>query len=91
MKKTVKLAFASTLLISAVPTNANTLNIQWLGASTLIFEFGDIQIITDPALGIGEKAYRMADPNESFDPSIGPMVKDHRRVQLLHPAQTKNY
>lgn len=87
MKKTVKLAFASTLLISAVPTNATTLNIQWLGASTLIFEFGDIQIITDPALGVGEKAYRMADPNENFDLSVGPMVKDHRRMQSL-PAIT---
>lgn len=83
MKKSIAKTLSCTLIMSSATASADTLNVQWLGASTLIFEFGDIQLITDPALGEGEKAYRMADPNENFDPSIGPTVKDHRRLQSL--------
>lgn len=64
-------------------SHAEEVNLQWLGGPTLLIEFGEIKLLTDPMLGEGDSAYRMADPNEAFDLAIGPTVKDHARMTPL--------
>ncbi|MEZ8825105.1 MBL fold metallo-hydrolase [Vibrio amylolyticus] len=75
------------LAISAYSTHgySQQLDMKWLGGPTLLIEFGGIQLLTDPMLGQGENAYRMADPNEDFDLTKGPTVKDHARIGALPP------
>ncbi|OOE38493.1 hypothetical protein BZG06_16235 [Salinivibrio kushneri] len=79
------LVMASTLTLSV---NAEQVDIQWLGGPTMLIKFGPIQILTDPMLGEGEKAFRMADPNEVFDLKTGPRVKDHKRLTPLPALDT---
>lgn len=69
---------------------AERVDIQWLGGPTMLIEFGPIQVLTDPMLGEGEKAYRMADPNEPFDLKTGPRVKDHKRLTPLPELTISN-
>ncbi|MBV7263384.1 MBL fold metallo-hydrolase [Photobacterium sp. WH77] len=78
-----RVAIAAAMVMSLPIAQANELNIQWLGGPTMLIEFGNIQLLTDPMLGEGEKAYRMADPNEAFDLKQGPNVKDHARLAPL--------
>ncbi len=57
--------------------------LEWLGGATLAIRFDGRTYLTDPALGEGERAFRMGDPNEKFDLSKGPNIKYWRRRQDL--------
>lgn len=57
--------------------------IKWLGGPTTIIEFDGVQIITDPILGEGDKAFYMGEPNEYFDLNKGPRMKYHKRITPL--------
>ena len=62
------------------PNIKNCLSVTWLGGATLLLSCGELNILTDPCFGEGEKAFEMGDPNEMFDLSKGPNVKYHRRL-----------
>ena len=83
MKQLHKLIFLLAVSVYSTQGLSQQLDIQWLGGPTLLIEFGTIQLLTDPMLGQGEKAYKMADPNENFDLSKGPTIKDHARIGAL--------
>jgi len=86
VKNTFNAALLSLLAISSVTAaqkNQPTLSLQWLGGPTVLMKFGPIQLLTDPMLGEGEKAYQMGDPNQMFDLAKGPNVIDHKRLTAL--------
>jgi len=55
------------------------LDITWLGGATMLMTFGELTLLTDPAFGDGDKAFRMGDPNAMFDLAKGPDVIFHKR------------
>lgn len=57
-----------------------SLEITWLGGATMLIHFDGLTLLTDPAFGDGEQAFVMGDPNEMFDLSKGPNIKDHERL-----------
>lgn len=69
--------------VTAAQEKPPTLSLQWLGGPTVLMKFGPIQLLTDPMLGEGEKAYQMGDPNQMFDLAKGPNVIDHKRLTAL--------
>lgn len=56
------------------------ISIKWLGGPTMLINFNDFQILTDPMLGDGDEAFLMGDPNEMFDIAKGPKIKHHKRL-----------
>jgi N-acyl-phosphatidylethanolamine-hydrolysing phospholipase D len=56
------------------------ISIKWLGGPTMLINFNNFQILTDPMFGEGENAFLMGDPNEMFDLAKGPNVKHHKRL-----------
>lgn len=86
VKNTFNAALLSLLVTSSVTAaqkNKPTLSLQWLGGPTVLMKFGPIQLLTDPMIGEGEKAYQMGDPNQMFDLAKGPNVIDHKRLTPL--------
>ncbi|WP_102795544.1 MBL fold metallo-hydrolase [Bowmanella denitrificans] len=81
--QTLSAALLTASLCAPAETNADSVDIQWLGGPTMLIEFGPIRLLTDPMLGEGHQAYKMGDPNEMFDLSIGPNIKDHARLVAL--------
>lgn len=61
------LALGAALTIGAVPLTATAqtprVEIQWLGAATMLLTFDGYTLLTDPAFGSGSKAFQMIDPN----------------------------
>ncbi|GAB2203440.1 MBL fold metallo-hydrolase [Roseibium sp. ROS1] len=70
--------------VSSAPARTATgsprLDITWLGGATMLIECGDLILLTDPAFGEGEEAFRMGDPNQMFDLATGPDVVTHKRL-----------
>ena len=64
-------------------------NIFWLGGPSMLVEFNGFQILTDPMLGEGPRAFQMADPNEMFDLERGPKVRYYRRLTPLPDIDLK--
>ncbi|MCV2403212.1 MBL fold metallo-hydrolase [Marinomonas sp. C2222] len=83
MKQLHKSIFLLAVSVYSTLSLSQQLDIKWLGGPTLLIEFGTIQLLTDPMLGQGDKAFKMADPNENFDLSKGPTIKDHARIGAL--------
>jgi N-acyl-phosphatidylethanolamine-hydrolysing phospholipase D len=48
--------------------------ITWVGAAAMVISFGDLTILTDPALG---KTFAMGDPNDAADHET---IRTHRRL-----------
>jgi len=83
MKQLYKSIFLLAMSAYSTLGFSQQLDIRWLGGPSLLIEFGTIQLLTDPMLGQGEKAFKMADPNENFDFSKGPTIKNHARIGAL--------
>jgi L-ascorbate metabolism protein UlaG (beta-lactamase superfamily) len=70
--------------VSAAPAKTTAksprLDITWLGGATMLIECGDLTLLTDPAFGEGDEAFRMGDPNKMFDLAKGPDVVTHKRL-----------
>lgn len=79
----VLLSLLVTSSVTAAQKNEPALSLQWLGGPTVLMKFGPIQLLTDPMLGEGEKAYQMGNPNEMFDLAKGPNIVDHKRLTPL--------
>ncbi|UTV29459.1 MBL fold metallo-hydrolase [Photobacterium atrarenae] len=76
--------FSTVMLMSmTAASQAEEVTLQWLGGPTLLVEFGDIRLLTDPMLGEGEQAYQMIDPNQMFQLSQLPSPVDHKRLTPL--------
>lgn len=56
------------------------ISITWLGGPTMLINFNDLQVLTDPMFGNGEEAFLMGDPNEMFDLAKGPNIKHYQRL-----------
>lgn len=54
--------------------SAPGVGITWVGASTMVISFGDLTILTDPALG---RSFEMGDPN---DPKDHETLRTHQRL-----------
>ena len=64
---TVSLSLLLTSSVTMAQETQPKLSLQWLGGPTVLIKFGPLQLLTDPMLGEGEKAYQMGDPNQMFD------------------------
>lgn len=56
-----------------------SLDITWLGGATMLMTCGELTLLTDPAFGDGDRAFRMGNPNAMFDLAKGPEVIFHKR------------
>jgi len=80
---TVSLSLLLTSSMTIAQETQSNLSLQWLGGPSVLIKFGPLQLLTDPMLGEGEKAYQMGDPNKMFDLAKGPTVVDHKRLTAL--------
>lgn len=85
MKKRTFLKLAAAGLVGGLlPARARAASaaprLRWLGSSMLEIEAAGLRILGDPCLGEGDSAFQMGDPNEMFDLSKGPEVRDHARL-----------
>lgn len=76
-------------------TMANTkppqIHITWLGGPSMLIEFNQFRLLTDPMFGEGKQAFLMGDPNEMFDLSKGPNIKHHSRLTPLPKISNKSF
>jgi len=83
MKKCITSFILALTFSPALLAQAADINIQWLGGPSMLIEFNGMRILTDPMLGEGDRAFKMADPNEMFDLKKGPAIRFHRRLTAL--------
>ncbi len=83
MSKFIATFILALIFSPALLAKAAEVNIQWLGGPSMLIEFNGMQILTDPMLGEGDRAFTMADPNEMFDLKKGPSIRFHRRLTAL--------
>lgn len=85
----LKLGVAGALLGSIASSRVaakaidNDISVRWLGGATMEIKVGGVHVLTDPCFGEGDDAFQMADPNENFDPVMGPNVRSHARLSAF--------